>query len=140
MDPNQQPINTDSPARRPELRQPQMFGPAGVSPQVSPTGGPPPSPYLTPQPKNYKPFIIIGGVAGVLLLVAIGLVLFLPGNGKKKTPTQQTSNQSNTSQGPQAASAVDVEQANSSISQDVSGLNDDQDFPVDQLTDHAFGL
>lgn len=98
------------------------------------------SPYFPVPPKrNNKPLIVGIVVLGVVLLSVAGLVLLSDSSKKTPTTTQQNP-QETTTQEPQAATAVGIEQINSSISQDMSGLNDDRDFPAEALSDKSLGL
>lgn len=116
---------------------PTIYGPALPPPSPTPAGQAPFRPPA-PQKSNKKLFIIGGAVAGLVLLTIVALVVILT-NGKKP-PQQQQQEETTQAQGPQPAKAVDVEQANNSISQDISSLNDDQDFPADQLDDKSLKL
>lgn len=108
----------------------------GTSPVQPQQFSPPP-----PSPKKSKKLPLIIGVS---LLAVTGLIVVASVmlSGDKKTPTQQPEQTEETSDslGPQPATAVGTEQTNNSISQDISSVNDDQDFPVDQLSDDELKL
>jgi hypothetical protein len=88
------------------------------------------------------PVLLIAGISvSVLTLITIILIVVLYAN-KKPAPkaTQITQSQTNTTQNARPAQAFDVEQANNSIGQDISGANDDHDLPSNQLDDKTLGL
>jgi amino acid transporter len=89
------------------------------------------------KPSKKLPLIIAGSVVGVLVLITLGAVLLSGGN---KQPVQNNTNQTQAAEGPQPASAIDVEQANNAITQDVTGHDNTKDFPDDMLTDQSLGL
>jgi len=137
MDPQQQPYNPN-PLQPQQPPQPNIYGP--VLP--SPAPGVPPQPQFQPPmpPKsNKKVFIIGGAVAGIVVLLIIVAVVALSGGNKNQPPAEEHQ-ETTEAEGPQPATAVDVEHANNSISQDISGLNDDRDFPVDQLEEKTLKL
>ncbi len=89
-----------------------------------------------PKKKSKKP-LIIGVSTIVLLFVITGAAIALGGTKKQaNTPQQQTA----APEGPQPAAAIDVEQANNSIGQDVTGLDNNKDFPSAELDDKTLGL
>lgn len=130
MDPNQQSVPNQYPTS-PSYGPPGQPLPAVVS-GSSPSGSQP--------PKNNKVllFSIVGGSLGLLLI--IGLVIILAGS---KTPApKQAEPTTKTSQTPDsgAATASGIQVINDSISQDISSLNEEQDFPSGKLEDKALGL
>ncbi len=74
------------------------------------------------------------------MLASVGLALVFSSGGTKPAQKTTGSNQAGQAEGPKGATALDVEQANQSISQDISSINDDQDFPADKLSDKSLGL
>lgn len=99
----------------------------------------PTQPVVGPKPKKPKFLLII--IIAVVLLAAMTVAGVLLSKPKKKSPantaqTQQTDQKTGLS----PAEAIDVEQANSSINQDISSINDENDFPPTQLDDKALGL
>jgi len=108
---------------------PSVYGPAPTSA----------SPVQTPPKRNTKLIIIIAAAVAVLLIIGIAVIMVLSSTKKEtpSTPTSQTSNQDATTQ---PATSVGVEQLNSSVSQDLSSLNDDKDLPSNQLDDKSLGL
>lgn len=135
MDPNnQQPAQYNTP---PPV-QPEVPGEAyGSLPQTSSPQSSSPEP-LTPK-KNRLPFIIAGVLVGLLLILTL-IGVFA---SKSKTPTTIKPAASTSDSGSNAllpATAIGIEQASNSISQDLSGINDDNDFPPNKLDDRSLGL
>ncbi len=116
-----------------------VYGPtvqASEGPGIQPSAQPP-----QPLKRSKRPFLVISGMATLLVLVVLGIAVYLSHN--KKTPevqTQNTPKSTNNPQGPQPATAVSTEQANNAISQEIGNLNDDHDFPDSQLTDNTLKL
>ncbi len=106
-----------------------------------PNLGTAPSTVVTGSSNKKPKFLLIIGVA-VGLLVAITVLALLMAPKKKTTQKASTTKTTNIteSNGPQPASALDVEQSNNSINQDISNPNDDNDFPINQLDDKSIGL
>ena len=123
MDPQQPPQNQNT---EPQVPTQQVYNqpPTGMSTQ--------------PKPNKNKLYILIGAGVGLLLLFTVIAVL-AGGNGKKQAP-QTVSSDDAKSQLLEPAKALDIEQINNAISQDMSNLNNDKDFPADQLSDKALGL
>lgn len=113
----------------------QQQAPMSGAPQQTVPGTVTGGPKAQKKPK----FLIIIVVAIVLLggMTAAALVVAKP-KAKNKTPAPTT--QTSQSAGPLPAKALDVEQSNNSINQDISGVNDDDDLPPSQLDDKALGL
>lgn len=136
MDPNQQPVQYNAPP--PNQPVDPLAGYDGTAPQASAV--PPITSFNSPRPKRSRlPFIIGGGVAGLLIIVSLAVVLTAkkpPSNIKPKANTSDT----NGSSFLRPANAIAVEQTANSISQDLSGLNDDIDFPPNKIDDKALGL
>lgn len=93
-----------------------------------------------PQQQKSKPKVLVIVVAALvsLLVITIIAVLFSGGSKKPAKTTDETSQQEPA--GPQPASALDVEQSNNSINQDMSTLSDEEDFPETQIDNKALGL
>jgi amino acid transporter len=89
------------------------------------------------KPSKKLPLIIAGSLVGLLVIITVGAVLL---SGGDKQPVQQNTNQTQGLEGPQPAAAIDVEQANNAITQDVTGHDNTKDFPDDMLTDQSLGL
>ena len=120
----------------------QVYG-GGTTPP--PQSGPMQNPlYQPPQenPKgtgsNRKILIILGVLLAVFVLTFI-VYLLIPGaeDKKQETEQQQTAQPQTLVKEP---SAIDIEDVNNSISDDVSNLADDNDFPTDTLTDEKLEL
>lgn len=147
-----QPVGGPQPVAQPE----QMFQPiVPPEPQTmqQPQPGPQPTPAFPafsqtppepitklptpPQKKSMKKPLIVATVL-ILLLggITAGAVL-MSGSKPKQAATQQQTDQP---QGPQPAQAIDVEQTNNSINQDVTGFDNTKDFPDTMLDDSALGL
>lgn len=84
--------------------------------------------------------LIIGLVAGLELLIIIGLAVVLLINGSKNSPTPTNSGQNQNQSELGAATPLSLQQTDDSISQDLSGLHDDQDLAPNKLSDQALGL
>lgn len=85
-----------------------------------------------------KLFIIIGALIGLLVIIAIIAFAFSGNNGN--TPENQAQEEVNGEFYVKEPVAVDVESVNNSISDDISGLDTDADFPEDNLSDLNLGL
>ncbi len=96
---------------------------------------------VAPEKKPAKNKMIVFVIVSFLVLVALTVAALLLAPKKKGANSQD--NQA-TIQQPQSpvkpAEAIDVEQTNNSVNQDVSGLNIDEDFPATQMEDKALGL
>lgn len=141
MDPQQQPYNPNpvQPQAPPE-QQPNLYGPSLPPPAPNAPFQSQMQPPLPPKTKSSKKVFIIGGVvAGIVVLAIIAVVIILSSNNKKPAPATEH-HETTEAEGPQPATAVDIEHANNSISQDISGLNDDNDFPTEQLDDKSLKL
>lgn len=94
------------------------------------------------QPKKSSskgPLIAAGiGVFIVIVLTVVGLMM--SGGNSSKTQKQTAQPANTTPQLLQPGQAIDVEQANNAINQDLSTLNDDNDFPDSSLEDKTIGL
>lgn len=108
-------------------------------PPTNPTVSP-----MTPAPtpaNSGKLFTLLCIVAAVELIIIIGLMVALasaPKSNKSSAAAHSTSRAG--SLDPQPATAVGLQQTDDSISQDISGLNGDRDFPVGRLDDKTLGL
>ncbi len=115
-------------------------GPIPPNPSQPQPYGQPPMPLMgagmVPRGKNKKPLFI--GIAALAVLLLVTLLVVLLSTSKPKTvEAPQTTNEP---QGPQPAQAIDVEQASNSISQDITGHDNNKDFPSGQLDDKSLGL
>lgn len=123
----------------PNQQGPQVFGP-----QNSPSfgggisqGPNSPKPPITEGNKSKKLIIIIGALLAVFALAAIVAVI-LPGGGTKKSEQQQ--NTTNASEYVKEPTAIDVETTNNSITDDISKLNETDDFNSQKLSDEELDL
>ena len=91
----------------------------------------------TPKSADKKRLIVLGLI--IVVAVAILLYVLVKSTGNKSTPPATTTT-SDQSQGPQPATALGIEQASNAISQDISSLHDDVDFPPNALKDASLGL
>ncbi|GAC1391141.1 MAG: hypothetical protein NVSMB46_02560 [Candidatus Saccharimonadales bacterium] len=87
---------------------------------------------------RYKVPILVGGLMLFILLILIALLVV--GASNKKSKQLSSSPQNVQADGPQPANAIGIEQTSNSISQDISGLNDDKDIPSTMLDDRQIGL
>lgn len=134
MDPNQQQIPQYSPSVAPPDAAQSGYGAVPQPSSSMPTSATPPG---TPK-RNRTPFIIAGVLGGILLiLTAIAIVASNKPTGNN---TQKTSEDTNAASFLIPANAIGVEQTSNSISQDVSGLNDDSELPPNKIDDKALGL
>lgn len=86
---------------------------------------------------NKKKVIIAAAGAVVFILILAISAVVLTGS-TKEAPQEQP--QAVAPQGPQPATNASVEQANNSITQDLSSIDDATDFPEDQLSDDNLNL
>lgn len=86
--------------------------------------------------------LVIIVIAGIALLVVLGIVVAVSSAGNKPKTNQaaQQSVDPNQSQNLKPAQAIDLEQASNAISQDLSSLDDEKDFPATSLDDKTLGL
>ncbi|MBI5357981.1 hypothetical protein HZB74_04005 [Candidatus Saccharibacteria bacterium] len=118
----------------------QTFGP-GSQPPAYQTPVPPSTPqHHTNTPKGDKKtkklIIAIAVLLGIFAILAI-IVLASGGNKKQaEQPVQNTKTESLVKE----PTAIDVENVNNSISDDVTNLSTDNDFPADNLSDEKLEL
>lgn len=88
---------------------------------------------------NKLVIVVIAGIALVFILGIIALVMSSNGNkgGADKTLEAPANTQS---QSLQPAESIDLEQTNNAISQDMSSLDDENDFPANSLDDKTLNL
>jgi hypothetical protein len=130
----EQPLNPSQPTNAP-----QIYGPS--LPNANPTGlGGSAGPTSSKRIKKL-PLIIVGVVAVIFVILIIVAVIVSRKNGDNKNPTtDEPTTEHLDPEGPQPATALDVEQTNNSITQDITGLNDDKEFPPEQLSDDSLDL
>ncbi|HEX5797306.1 MAG TPA: hypothetical protein VFX86_02860 [Candidatus Saccharimonadales bacterium] len=130
----------------PQIVKPEtMFNPT-VSPQrpdtpPQPSGQPAPAPPEPPEEPSFSAGD--GGRKKVLTFIAAGFGLFViivtiiafATSGGNKTSNGTDGQDVETSGILVEPTAVDIENANNSISSDITGLNDENDFPESNLSD-----
>lgn len=92
-----------------------------------------------PKKKSKLLFIFIAVIALLGLLTAAAVIL-APKSNKSSQKDQQAQIQPNEDTTLSPAESINVEQTNSSINQDISGLNIEEDFPATQLDDKSLNL
>lgn len=123
------PPDTPTTPANPQPSTPGVYGPPSSGQSFS--GG--------AKPKNKLPLIIAAGVAGVfVILIILAVVIYnrspsAPEQEQQQTPTVDP-------EGPQAATPLDVENTDNSITQDLGSINDDNELPADQLSDDNLNL
>jgi hypothetical protein len=140
-------MNPQQPPTDPSTNQPngQMFGTPfqqPMSPEVVTSSNPPTPPdgNNNGSSKSKLP-LVIGVLAGLELLVIIILtVAVIGGSDKTKNPAQTKANDSSQAQGPTAATSSSTQLIDDSVTQDISSLNDDKDFPATKYSDSSLGL
>jgi hypothetical protein len=141
QDNNQQPNQSYQPTQSPANQQPATFVPQSSQP-VSQTPNLA-SPDNQQQKKNKLPIIIIIAVGSIFILLIVAAIIF-GGNKSNNQTGDNTGGQSQSQDtvriNPVPARAVDIESINTSISQDIGSLNDDTDFPANELDDRNLGL
>lgn len=83
--------------------------------------------------------LVIVAIAGVVLVIILGVVALVFGGGTKpatQTQVQKTSE----SESMKPATALDLQQAANAVGQDISGADDEKDFPTDSLDAKALNL
>lgn len=137
MNPEQTPSPNQQPTP-PVFRAP--YEPPFAQPSVSP-GEATPEPELEDNKKNNKLLTITAWtLVAIELIVIIGLLIALAASPKSAVaPANDTAN-GNRSLPPTAATSLGVQQTDDSISQDLSGLVDQNDFPNGIFDDKSLGL
>ncbi len=91
--------------------------------------------------KNSNKKLMVVVIIAVLFLLSLTILVIIVGSSSQKTPsktTQNTVTPTNTSIDP--ATSLGIEQISNSINQDITGQNDDNDFPPTELDDKALEL
>lgn len=91
------------------------------------------------QNSKKKLMIIVAAVIGVIFLVAIVAGLLLANSQPKTKKTVKTAD-TNQVGGPSAATSSSVQQSDDAISQYLSSLDDNKDFPAKALDNTTLGL
>lgn len=143
MDPdfqNNQPGQTQQPGFQPTVPTPSNLpGQDSSSPTQQPAN---PGSYggdlgSNGDDKTKKLLIIVAALIGFFVIIAI-IVLAL--NNGDNVPADQTQENVTGDFYVEEPSAVDVESVNNSISDNISGMDTDADFPEDNLNDLNLGL
>lgn len=150
-------MDPDFPNNQPPQQPQQTFQPTGYVPQPAPPqdSQPPvnpqqPTAQQPPQQPSYsndygsgsdnktkKLLIIIAALVGLFVIIAIVALAF---SNSGKTPVEQPPEAVSGEFYVKEPTAVDVESVNNSISDDISGMDTDADFPEDKLSDQNLGL
>ena len=113
------------------------------SPVTDPTqlgqGVPPVTPPTDPK-KGGPNILVIVVIVGVVLVLICGLIVLLSSGGDDTATNQQATEQQAGSQTLQPAKSIELEEANNAINQDLSGLDDEKDYPNNSLEDMTLGL
>lgn len=110
----------------PNIPKPVTNFPQAEKPNTSKTGIP-------------KKIIIIGATIGISILLMI-IIVVVSMSKKSDTSTQPETPVPSQSLVPEPATASGLQQTNTSISQDLSGLDNAKDFPATRLDDKTLGL
>ncbi|MBW3569212.1 hypothetical protein KY385_03740 [Candidatus Parcubacteria bacterium] len=135
-------INPDT-NPQPSSQPPQnQYGPPpgqvyGASNPPQPAGPP-------PQPHNYEPSdsktkkitIILGGLIGVFIILAAVVFLTSGSDNSQQTPSEESA-PANLFKEP---SALELENLNNSVNDDITNLSADSDFPSEKLSDDSLDL
>jgi hypothetical protein len=106
-------------------------------PPVEPVPPPPAQPPGSSGP-SLKKALVIAGVVTLLILLAV--LLAAMSSAPKQAKPQASNTQNSVNDGPQPATASRVQIIDSTISQDISILNDERDFSADKFSDKNLGL
>lgn len=134
------------PAQQPEVyNSPSLAAtPYGTQPvpqpQVTAGGAGTPQQYTAKKGPNKLVIIIIAGVSLLLLLIIIAVIASSGQNSADKQANQAQQIDTSQLESLQPAQAIDLEEASNAISQDMSSLDDERDFPADSLDDKTLGL
>lgn len=153
-EPGQNPFFTEPTPNNPAPQQPGAYNtlPSATAPNMYSGQPVPPSqpatvvgaPVASPsyQRKSGPSKLVIIVIAGVVLVLVIGIIALVAtsGSNKKANTKDQTSTDTTQSQSLLPAQPIDLEQTNNAISQDISGLDDEKDFPAKSLDDKTLNL
>lgn len=87
--------------------------------------------------KTKKILIALGGLVGVFIILIIIVVISSSGTKKPVQTDQQTATPESLIKEP---TAIDIENINNSISDDITNMSADNDFPANNLTDEKLDL
>jgi len=137
MDPNEEQNRPEPRIIKPE----DMFQPTIQPGRPQPPAQPAPQqpqtdasfPPVNDDPDKKKRIIITAAAGiGIIVVIVIVVILLSSGGGKPNSNNNQNAQSNGILNEP---SALDIENANNSISSDITSLNDDNDFPQSNLTD-----
>ncbi len=140
MDPRQQPGQPQYQQNQP-VNTPEVYNSPTLN--TMPYGGQPaPQPQTPVQPaQNHRRGPVIAIIVGIVVALLLVLAAIFATSSSTKTADQATTpKQSASSQVIEPAEAIEVEQTNNSISQDLSTLDEEKDFPATGLDDKSLGL
>lgn len=133
----------DNKQGQPDYQPKTIFSDPQAQPQQTVVYNAVPEPVLpngTKAPSSKKGLIIaiISGVGALFIIALVVIVLASADNSKSKNQDDSATS----TQAPilQPAQAIEMEQTNNSINQDLSGLDDEKDFPANSLEDKTLGL
>lgn len=143
----QNPYQQPSPQNQQPVQQPEVYNsptlagmPYGAQPAPQPQSTVTSTPLPSTGKKRSKGPIIIGIVAGIMLILVV-LAVVLQGGGKDNDANKPASPESTTTpQALQPATSIELQQVDNSLSQDLSALDDEKDFPNASLDDKTLGL
>ena len=90
--------------------------------------------------KSRKGLFIVAIVGGVLIVVLLVVVLIINSGGDSQSKSSDKQQNTNATQTLEPAQSLEIEQINNSITQDLSSLDDEKDFPESSLNDKTLGL
>ena len=137
MDPNEEQNNRSEPRI---IKPEDMFQPTVQPGRPEPPPPPPAQPSQNDtsfsggdDPEKKKRIIIVAAAAiGIILIILVVIVILSSGGGNSNNNNNQNGQSPGILNEP---SSLDIENANNSISSDITSLNDDNDFPQSNLTD-----
>lgn len=127
-----------------DFQQPgQTFGPASQPPSYQ-TPVPPSTPQQphahNPNKNDNKTKKLVILIVGLLVVFAVIAIVALIAGGGDKRQSEQPTETTETQPLVKEPSAIDLENVNNSISDDVTNLSTDSDFPADNLSDEKLEL
>lgn len=150
MNPNQPyaPQQETTPQQPQQGQGGQMFGQPFTPPTPGSIVGVPQSGAQLPlgpdgkpvQPKAPISKLTIGLVASMAIELLLIFVLIAVVSNKPATDTSKSATTTSQSASPDTASSTSVQQTDDLISQDISGLNEQQDFSANAYANQALGL
>ncbi len=92
-----------------------------------------------PVTKSRKKLIIIASVVGGVIFLLI-IAVILGGGSKQPTSTKAPTSKTTETQALKPAQAIEIEEANNALSQDLSSTDDEKDLPAASLEDKTLSL